>query len=63
VARFGIGAGRRLVAGVPLFWLLLLFLIPFVIVFKISFSEVRLAMPTTPFCSRIRCTWTPTCTR
>src|ERR1700742_1043680 len=38
-------AGRRLVAGIPLFWLLVLFLIPFIIVFKISFSEVRLAMP------------------
>src|ERR1700744_1930372 len=38
-------AGRRLVAGIPLFWLLLFFLIPFIIVFKISFSEVRLAMP------------------
>jgi putrescine transport system permease protein len=38
-------AGRRLVAGIPLFWLLLFFLIPFIIVLKISFSEVRLAMP------------------
>ncbi|MBV9696425.1 MAG: ABC transporter permease subunit [Gammaproteobacteria bacterium] len=38
-------AGRRIVAGIPLVWLLLLFLIPFVIVFRISFSEVRLAIP------------------
>jgi putrescine transport system permease protein len=38
-------AGRRLVAGIPLLWLLLFFLVPFIIVFKISFSEVRLAMP------------------
>ena len=38
-------AGRRLVAGIPLFWLLLFFLIPFIIVFKISFSETRMAMP------------------
>ena len=38
-------AGRRLVAGIPLFWLLLFFLIPFLIVLKISFSEDRLAMP------------------
>ena len=38
-------AGRRLVAGIPLFWLLLFFLIPFIIVLKISFSEVQLAMP------------------
>ena len=37
--------GRRLVAGIPLLWLLLFFFIPFIIVFKISFSEVRLAMP------------------
>jgi putrescine transport system permease protein len=37
--------GRRLVAGIPTFWLLLLFLIPFLIVFSISFSEVRLAIP------------------
>jgi putrescine transport system permease protein len=38
-------AGRRLVAGIPLFWLLLFFFIPFIIVLKISFSEVRLAVP------------------
>ncbi len=37
--------GRRFVAGVPTAWLLLLFAVPFVIVLKISFSEVRLAMP------------------
>jgi putrescine transport system permease protein len=38
-------AGRRLVAGVPTLWLILLFMIPFLIVFRISFSEVRLAIP------------------
>ena len=38
-------AGRRIVAGIPTFWLLMLFLIPFLIVFRISFSEVRLAIP------------------
>jgi putrescine transport system permease protein len=38
-------AGRRLVAGVPTLWLLVLFLVPFLIVFRISFSEVRLAIP------------------
>jgi putrescine transport system permease protein len=38
-------AGKRVVAGIPLLWLLLFFLVPFIIVFKISFSEVRLAMP------------------
>jgi putrescine transport system permease protein len=38
-------AGRRVVQGIPTAWLIVLFLIPFIIVFKISFSEVRLAMP------------------
>lgn len=37
--------GRRIVAGIPSLWLLMLFAIPFLIVLKISFSEVRLAMP------------------
>jgi putrescine transport system permease protein len=40
-----IGLGKRLVAGVPSLWLLVLFVVPFLIVLKISFSEVRLAMP------------------
>jgi len=38
-------AGQRLVAGIPTAWLLLFFLVPFLIVFKISFSEGRLAVP------------------
>src|SRR6204780_4822652 len=37
--------GRRLVAGIPLGWMLLLFLLPFLIVLKLSFSEMRLAIP------------------
>ena len=37
--------GRRAAISIPLIWLLLFFLIPFVIVLKISFAEVRLAMP------------------
>ena len=37
--------GRKLVAAVPYLWLIVLFLIPFIIVFKISFSESRMAMP------------------
>ena len=37
--------GRRLIAAIPTLWLLLLFLVPFLIVFRISFSEVRLAIP------------------
>jgi putrescine transport system permease protein len=43
--RFSQATGRRLVAGIPTLWLLALFLIPFIIVFRISFSEVRLAIP------------------
>jgi putrescine transport system permease protein len=45
VPRNLLSSGRRLVAGIPLLWLLVLFLIPFLIVFRISFSEVRLAIP------------------
>ncbi|MEN9704286.1 MAG: Putrescine transport system permease protein PotH [Pseudomonadota bacterium] len=37
--------GRGLVIAVPLAWLLLFFLAPFLIDFKISFSETRLSMP------------------
>src|SRR3569833_506357 len=45
MARFSAHAGRRLVLGIPMVWLIVLFLIPFIIVFKISFAEVQLAMP------------------
>jgi putrescine transport system permease protein len=45
LARLTTAAGRRLIAGIPTLWLLLLFLIPFIIVFRISFSEMRLAIP------------------
>ncbi len=38
-------SGQRLVIGVPFLWLFLFFAVPFIIVFKLSFSEVRLAMP------------------
>ena len=37
--------GRSLVAAVPYLWLVLFFLIPFVIVLKISFSDSQIAMP------------------
>ena len=37
--------GRRLVLGVPYFWLLLFFLIPFLIVVKISFAMAEVAIP------------------
>ena len=33
-------SGRQVVIGVPFFWLLLFFLLPFAIVLKISFAEV-----------------------
>jgi putrescine transport system permease protein len=42
--RWGV-TGRMLVASMPFFWLLLFFLIPFVIVLKISFSDSVIAMP------------------
>ncbi len=37
--------GRILLILVPYLWLLVFFLVPFVIVFKISFSETAIAMP------------------
>ena len=39
------GLARAAVSGVPLAWLMLFFLIPFLIVLKLSFSEGLLAMP------------------
>ncbi|MFO1408405.1 MAG: ABC transporter permease subunit [Steroidobacteraceae bacterium] len=42
--RFGI-SGRGAVVSVPYLWLLLFFLVPFVIVLKISFSTAVIAMP------------------
>ena len=38
-------AGKRLVIALPNLWLLMFFAVPFIIVLKLSFSEVRLAMP------------------
>ncbi len=38
-------SGRTAVIGIPTLWLLLFFLVPFLIVLKISVSEMRLAMP------------------
>ena len=38
-------SGQRLVIAAPYLWLLLFFLVPFLIVLKISFSEVQIAMP------------------
>lgn len=39
------GWGRRLVIGLPFFWLLLFFLLPFAIVIKISLAEALIAVP------------------
>jgi len=36
---------RRLVIGIPLVWLILLFLLPFLIVLKLSFSQEQLSIP------------------
>ena len=38
-------SGRRAVIAVPYLWLLLFFLVPFLIVLKISFSTTQLSMP------------------
>ncbi len=43
-ARIGL-TGRSLVILPPMLWLLLFFLAPFLIVFKLSFAEVAIAMP------------------
>jgi putrescine transport system permease protein len=49
LARFGRGAepgvGRWFVIALPYFWLGLFFLVPFLIVLKIAFSNVQLSMP------------------
>lgn len=37
--------GRQLVIGIPFFWLLLFFLLPFIIVIKISFAQADVAIP------------------
>ena len=37
--------GQSLVTSIPYLWLLLFFLVPFVIVLKISFSDTQIAMP------------------
>jgi putrescine transport system permease protein len=42
LARF---SGRTVVTGIPYLWLLLFFLVPFLIVLKISVSDMRMGMP------------------
>jgi len=39
------GIGRTAVIAVPYLWLLLFFIVPFVIVLKIAFSETQIALP------------------
>ncbi|NQV99573.1 MAG: ABC transporter permease subunit [Rhodospirillales bacterium] len=39
------GAGRRLVVGVPYLWMVVFFLLPFLILLRISFSESRIGLP------------------
>ncbi|MER9326736.1 ABC transporter permease subunit [Mesorhizobium sp. M0488] len=45
LARLGAGFTSRLVILVPYLWLLFFFLVPFIIVFKISLSQTAIAMP------------------
>lgn len=45
VSGLGKGIGNRLVIIVPYLWLLVFFLVPFLIVFKISLSTTAIAMP------------------
>jgi putrescine transport system permease protein len=45
MSRSPLNTGRRLVIGVPFIWLVLFFLLPFVIVLKISFAEADVAIP------------------
>ncbi|MBZ9672637.1 ABC transporter permease subunit [Mesorhizobium sp. B2-1-8] len=45
LTRLGAGFVSRLVIIVPYLWLLFFFLVPFVIVFKISLSQTAIAMP------------------
>src|SRR4051794_31773572 len=45
LARLGAGFVSRLVIIVPYLWLLFFFLVPFIIVFKISLSQTAIAMP------------------
>ncbi len=55
--RFGI-SGRVLVILPPMLWLLAFFLAPFLIVLKLSFAEVAIAMPPyTPLIERLGETW------
>jgi putrescine transport system permease protein len=43
--RRGLPSGRALAVAAPYLWLLLFFLVPFVVVLKISFAKMRIAQP------------------
>ena len=45
LARQQMAHGRKLVIALPYLWLILLFLLPFLIVFKISLAEMARAIP------------------
>jgi putrescine transport system permease protein len=45
LARMQMAHGRKLVIALPYVWLILLFLLPFLIVFKISLAEMARAIP------------------
>ncbi|MEL4014249.1 putrescine ABC transporter permease PotH [Dryocola clanedunensis] len=45
LARMQMKHGRKLVIALPYLWLILLFMLPFLIVFKISFAEMARAIP------------------
>jgi len=45
LARMQMKHGRKLVIAMPYIWLCLLFLLPFLIVFKISLAEMARAIP------------------
>lgn len=45
LARMQMKHGRKLIIALPYIWLILLFLLPFLIVFKISLAEMARAIP------------------
>lgn len=50
LARMQMAHGRKLVIAMPYIWLILLFLLPFLIVFKISLAEMARAIHRIPIC-------------
>lgn len=50
LARMQMKHGRKLVIALPYIWLILLFLLPFLIVFKISLAEMARAIPPYTIC-------------